>query len=301
VLNPRAKLLHHGDRVKQWIDTGRTAPVLIEIAPTGYCNASCPWCFFKDKVSNDSIDSDNLITAIDELKTLGLKAINWTGGGEPTLHPHFEGIIAYVDDLGIKQGLFTNAYEPIPLANKFEWIRVSLTPKGFGSIKVPDVPFGICVNQIKQHTPADLLSFVKQSKSIGASYFQIRPALENNYKNQPYLDKPDFLKQQETNKFKVYLTDYKYSEAMKPKEYDECYGYHFCPSIDWKGNVLSCLYLANSPDYIFGNINTEHIMDIWKRIPEKVKVFEGCQACCKNHEINRLLYEVKHIKQVEFL
>jgi MoaA/NifB/PqqE/SkfB family radical SAM enzyme len=301
VLNPQAKLLWHGARMEDWLRGKRTWPVLVEIAPTGYCNANCPWCFFKGKLSDENINTDSLIHALSGLSTLGLKAINWTGGGEPTLHPNFPRFVSAANTLGLKQGLFTNGYNEIPFQNKFEWIRISLTPKGFKTIKRPQVPFGICLNQTSKYTDTGLSLFCEQARDFGAAYFQIRPALESNYKKQPAMSIPIFLKKYETPDFKVYLTEYKYAEAVKPRDYDECYGYHFSLSIDWYGKVVPCLYLAGNAEYVFGDINSEVITEIWNKLPAKVDVTEICQCACKNHEINRVLSAAKKVKQVEFL
>jgi MoaA/NifB/PqqE/SkfB family radical SAM enzyme len=301
IFEPQAKLLWHGDRVKQWLTTNKVNPILIEIAPTGYCNASCPWCFFKDKQGKDRIDSKVLLKALKDLSTLGLKAINWSGGGEPTLHPDFADFVILASELNFSQGLFSNGYTIIPEQDKFAWIRISLTDKGFSSIIKPEVPFGICVNHTKEHTVDILNQVCLDAKNFGANYFQIRPALIGDYLEQPLLEVPTFLLKHKDVNFEVYITDYKYAECIKAKDYLDCYGYHFCPSIDWKGNLSACLYLTLNPMYIFGNLNKQSLLSIWKILPDKVTVIPSCQNCCKNHEINKLLYKTKNLKLECFL
>jgi MoaA/NifB/PqqE/SkfB family radical SAM enzyme len=301
IFEPQAKLLWHGDRVKNWLTTGHASPILIEIAPTGYCNASCPWCFFKDKQESERINTDTLIYALSNLSTLGLKAINWSGGGEPTLHPDFNLFVNLASKFNFKQGLFSNGYNVIPEQEKFSWIRISLTDKGFKVIQKPIVPFGICVNHTKEHTKESLNQICLDAKNFGANYIQIRPALIGNYLEQPILEAPLFLMKHKDDNFEVYVTDYKYVECTKKKEYSDCYGYHFCPSIDWKGNLSVCLYLTLRPDYILGNLNKQSLLAIWNNLPNKMSVISECQNCCKNHEINRLLYKTKNLKLECFL
>ena len=298
---PQAKLFWHGDRMQQWLTTGRTNPVLAEIAVTGYCNARCPWCFFRDKSDSERIDTEVMLYTIPRLKLIGLKAINWTGGGEPTVHPDFDKFVEAAANHGLKQGIFSNGYKEIPHQDKFEWIRISLTDKGLRAVKIPKVPFGVCVNHIAKYTEDDIRKLCRESRIIGAKYFQIRPALTKSYKNQPVLQIPKYLEEYETDDFKIYTTDYKYVECTKPKDYPDCYGYHFCPSIDWHGNVCACLYLLDNPKYIYGNIYDETIESIWTQIPKQAPVIDACQNCCKNHEINKILYKAKHIKSVDFL
>ena len=301
IFEPQAKLLWHGNRVKDWVSDGRTKPILIEIAPSGNCNASCPWCFFKDQKVKQEINANTMLRVLREITAAGMKAINWSGGGEPTMHSHFKDFVKYANVQKLQQGLFTNGFKIIPHQEMFEWIRVSLTNQGFKRIKKPHVPFGICVNQIEKYTSQELRNMCIEARSFGASYFQIRPALIGDYKKQPNLRVPNYLKEYENRNFKVHVTNYKYVESVKSKKYKYCYGYHFCPSIDWKGNLSVCLYLTYHKDYILGNLNKDTFGSIWKKIPKRKKVISKCQNCCKNHEINKILFNVKNIESVNFL
>jgi len=301
IFQPQTKLLCHTTRIREWIDTGRTTPILVEISPTGFCNASCPWCFFEHQKSTEKIDKDTLLRALDQMKDQGLKAVNWSGGGEPTLHPDFSEFVIYANKIGLKQGLFTNAYREIPHQDKFQWIRISLTNAEFEPIKKPNVPFGICVNQVLSNTRDQLIGWCLEAQKLGASYFQIRPALTVSYKKQDVIKPPVFLKRYQTKNFKVYITEYKYTESIKPKTYKECYGYHFCPSIDWKGYLSVCLYLTYDEQYRLGDLNKESFFSIWNRLPKNKPVIDVCQNCCKNHEINKILYNASKIKDIDFL
>lgn len=91
IFQPQAKLLRYGSRVENFINGKIVYPILLEVDPTGYCNAKCPWCFYRDEQKGISIDADELLKSIHDLKDL--KAINWTGGGEPTLHPDFRRMV----------------------------------------------------------------------------------------------------------------------------------------------------------------------------------------------------------------
>lgn len=301
IFAPQAKLLWHGDRVREWLMTGDTSPILIEIAPTGYCNAKCKWCFFKDRHTSARIDTNVMLQALRDIQSLGVKAINWSGGGEPTLHPDFDKFVALADNLGLKQGLFTNAFQQIPLQDSFSWIRISLTDSGFKNINVPIVAFGVCLNQTRDHLFDDIALLVEEARDLGARYFQVRPALEHNYKDQPRLPVFSGLTKLNTDRFEVIISDYKYSESIRAKHYPDCYGYHFCPSIDWNGKLCACLYMSDCDHYVFGDINKTRLTELWGTIPAKLEVISWCQNCCKNHEINKLLYAAKNVDAESFL
>lgn len=301
IFNPILKLLYHGDRVKKWLEGDDIFPILVEIAPTGYCNADCPFCFFKSKRNNSQINKDVMIKTLRELSNNGIKAINWTGGGEPTLHPNFSEFVEVAYSVGLKQGLFTNAYQEIPNQNIFDWIRITLTDKEFDIIKIPKVFFGICVNQTQDNTEDQINKWCIKAKEIGASYFQIRPALIGNYIDQQKLLIP-MIKKHQTKNFKVYLTLYKYIKSTIKKKYNKCYGHYFSPSINWNGKLGTCLYMVNDSKYVFGDLNVDSFSSIWKkRIISDDLVTDLCQNCCKCSEINDILFKAKELKHVDFI
>ena len=44
IFNPQAKVLANSDRVMEFLETGNTAPVLVEIDPSNACNHGCFFC-----------------------------------------------------------------------------------------------------------------------------------------------------------------------------------------------------------------------------------------------------------------
>lgn len=309
VFNPQMKLLWHWDKINAWLRSGQSLPVLIEISPTNYCNANCSWCFYNGKHSGRNIDRKVMLRTLSDIASLRIKAISWTGGGEPTLHPNFNEFVEEGYKLNLNQGLFTNALsyklnrtEP----ELFEWIRVSLTNQYIKGIDKKllkkyvesKTKVGICLNLTKRNQP-QLEKIAKQAKELGVNYFQVRPALFKSYKKQPRFEIPYHLKSLETKKFKVYLSEYKFSDSVKPRDYDVCYGHHFCPAIDYNGDVNVCMYKLGKKSHIVGNLNKNHFIDIWnsekrKKVIACSLVDKDCQVCCKNHEINKLLHHIKH-------
>ena len=41
IFNPQAKVMANVDRVVEFVETGNTAPVLIEVVPSNACNHAC--------------------------------------------------------------------------------------------------------------------------------------------------------------------------------------------------------------------------------------------------------------------
>jgi radical SAM protein with 4Fe4S-binding SPASM domain len=68
---------------------------------------------------------------LDDCKAMGVGAVQFTGGGEPTIHPDFEKVIEYTDSLGLKWSLVSNGVrigsrDLAPKLAKASWIRISL-------------------------------------------------------------------------------------------------------------------------------------------------------------------------------
>ena len=68
----------------------------------------------------------------EDFVSMGVRAINWTGGGEPTLNKHLKEAIEYCGKHGIKMGMFTNGtlfdkwdmFET--LVEYMTWVRISI-------------------------------------------------------------------------------------------------------------------------------------------------------------------------------
>tara|TARA_Y100000310_G_scaffold316120_1_gene367501 strand:+ start:412 stop:1626 length:1215 start_codon:yes stop_codon:yes gene_type:complete len=142
IFNPRLKVIANVDRVLEFIDTGNAAPVLVEVDPSNACNHACSFClssyihFEKYKgteaFSRAVMPRDMLMKLCEDFVDMGVRAVNWTGGGEPTLNRHLKEAIAYCGENGIKQGMFTNGtlfdrwdmFET--LVDHMTWVRISV-------------------------------------------------------------------------------------------------------------------------------------------------------------------------------
>jgi radical SAM protein with 4Fe4S-binding SPASM domain len=113
------KWLYHPEQVEHVKEGNFRAvtPVTVQLIPTLYCNFGCPRCSYGQAKEDMSIHKDQtlmhmnlptMMTIIDRLEEAGLKAIVFTGGGEPTLNKHLIEGMAYARGKGFKIGLFTN-------------------------------------------------------------------------------------------------------------------------------------------------------------------------------------------------
>lgn len=73
------------------------------------CNLRCRYCYAQSGEDSAKVaDLSNLKRIISEAKELGIRSVVVIGGGEPTLHPNFRDLIAYIDSLGVVPVVFSN-------------------------------------------------------------------------------------------------------------------------------------------------------------------------------------------------
>ncbi|HKD07576.1 MAG TPA: radical SAM protein [Bryobacteraceae bacterium] len=83
-----------------------THPILAQIIPVRRCNLDCAYCNEYDKVSTP-VPIDSMLRRVDKLADLGCSIITLSGG-EPTLHPDLDAIIARIHQRGAISTLITN-------------------------------------------------------------------------------------------------------------------------------------------------------------------------------------------------
>lgn len=142
IFNPQAKIWCNMDRALQHLDTGYAPPVLIEVDPSNACNHACSFCLssyihfekFKgtETFSRAVMPRDMLMNLCKDFVEMGVRAVNWTGGGEPTLNRHLKEAIEYCGSNGIKMGMFTNGtlfdrWDLFDvLVDNMTWVRISV-------------------------------------------------------------------------------------------------------------------------------------------------------------------------------
>lgn len=126
------KLFAHADRISQWQRGILPYPITVELNVTNLCNHACPDCSFSYLVNKDksSLNPTLAMRVIRELAEHGVRAITFSGGGEPLLYgeDNLLELMQHAVDHGIQVALITNGSllrDPAFL-QLCTWIRVSL-------------------------------------------------------------------------------------------------------------------------------------------------------------------------------
>ena len=155
-MNPyrQDKVLQHLDRVRALCRGEHPAPVHVQLIISDCCNQACRTCCYRtDGYSSNELfftrDTDGEIVSrnparfiplekvheiLEDCAKMGVKAIEITGGGEPTVHPQHAEIFQMVRNLWMDLGVVTNGVSMDPQAltplvtpgGGETWIRVSI-------------------------------------------------------------------------------------------------------------------------------------------------------------------------------
>lgn len=133
------KVLRHSDPLSA-LASGRAAPpVHIRIKPTNVCNHDCWFCAYRtsavtlgeDMNTRDRIPRDKMLEIADDIAEMGVKAVTFSGGGEPLIYPYLTETIERLAAGGVQIAALTNGSQLRgKVADAFAahgtWIRVSI-------------------------------------------------------------------------------------------------------------------------------------------------------------------------------
>ena len=107
------KLSFHTERVKDWENGERIAPVSVDMALTRACGAMCSFCYAmvqepQERANIKTVDALNLL---DDFAEIGVKGVSLISDGESTLSKAYVPFIKHAKEVGIDVGNATNGWE----------------------------------------------------------------------------------------------------------------------------------------------------------------------------------------------
>jgi MoaA/NifB/PqqE/SkfB family radical SAM enzyme len=164
------KLLHFPGKLASFKSGVVTSPIYVRVKPINLCQHHCWWCVYHspemsqmhtEMATRDRIGLDKMREIIEDFAEMGVKAVTYSGGGEPLIHPDIVGILehtlAYGIDLSIiTNGSMLNGERAAMLANA-KWVRVSMDY----SCKEEMVAFRKVHEKLYDETMANIEAFSK--------------------------------------------------------------------------------------------------------------------------------------------
>lgn len=146
ILYSDIKLFHFNPKLQD-LSSGRiSAPIHVRIKPTNSCNHSCYYCCYRNKKlplnqlfdESDMIPRNKMMEIVADLKKMKVRAVTFSGGGEPLAYPYLDDCLPGLIKAGIKVGILTNGsllkgrIAKI-VADGAAWVRISMDAANAGS------------------------------------------------------------------------------------------------------------------------------------------------------------------------
>jgi MoaA/NifB/PqqE/SkfB family radical SAM enzyme len=137
------KAAWHTERINQLREGRDIVPTHVQLIISDLCNQGCTFCAYRmdtgfsvenfaDEQGNRNpkrfIPTQKAKEILDDCAMLGVGAIEFTGGGEPTVHPDCVEIVGHAQSLGMQTGLVTNGVRlrDHEVYRNLDWLRISL-------------------------------------------------------------------------------------------------------------------------------------------------------------------------------
>lgn len=339
---PAAKLLQHIDRITDLKNGFRPPPVNVEIDLSNRCSLGCEWCHFAWTHTRgplagkrlkpigavgggDLMDSNLALRIVDQLAAEDVRSVTWTGGGEPTLHPHFDDIIEYTAATGLEQGLYTHGghigearantlkrhltfvYVSLDAADAGDYqrdkgvdrfaaactgIRLLAAAKGEATVGT-----GFLLTERNWQRAAEMVAL---SRELGADYAQFRPTIlyDQDTPDTPAED-TGWLTEALTGLawlndepgVEIDLDRFKGYRDWQGHSYRTCWWSGMQTVITPNGFVWTCVNKREHPAAFLGDLAVERFHDLWER--HTVADVDGaCRVACRGHLSNLALDEL---------
>lgn len=339
------KIFYHTNRVSEFIKGRRTAPIYIRIKPTNICNQRCYYCAYADnslfderKVDRrESIPWEIMESALQEMDEMGVKAVTFSGGGEPLCYSHIIETLSMVEQLGMDYAMITNGQalqgEAAERLKKAKWIRISFDAskdstygsvrgvntfnqilaniENFAHIKDDTCVLGInCV--VTKSNAGEVYDICRLVKALGVNNIKLSPILikeeQDNYHNEikeTVMEQIYKARQKlEDEKFRIvdkYSDDIALINSCK-KDYSTCYIQNFFAVIAADAKVYRCHQRAYTKVGEIGDLTKKSLKEIWfsQETIDKVNHFNPQKECafrCAFDERNKLLNDFIHMDQ----
>lgn len=297
------KLLYHLDAVEEWLRGGTVYPLYILFSPTSACNHRCVFCAYRYK-KNEPIFFERSVFSrlVGEWRETGLKALFFSGDGEPLLHKDCEDMIVETKKADIDVALNTNGRlltreRAEKIIDSLSWIRISFnagTEENYARIHgTAKTDFNITVENIKdlvrlklkrksgitvgvqylllKENHKETAGLVKLMKDLGVDYVAVKPFLKHpliSYSSAidnlaEVLEGLKALEALSTESFKFVIRKGAFEPDCR-RDYSRCLSLPFMAELDAKGDLYTCGPHLGNKDFCYGNVYKASFREIWE-------------------------------------
>ncbi len=335
------KIFHYQETLRSLMSKTETPepPIHVRIKPINLCNHHCWYCAYKagdlqlgeDMNQKDQIPEDKMMAIAEDLVSMGVKAVTFSGGGEPFLYKSLLKVSKILVDGGVQIASLTNGSKlegevAEYFAKHATWLRISLDAWDDASYTasrgVRDGEFqsllkrisdfanlkGTCVLGISlivdQKNAEHVYEIVQLLRESGVNNVKISPCIvsndgaENNLYHQPIFSSvrsqvERLIKDASSSDFELFDA-YHELETKFDKEYDWCPFLQALCVIGADLNVYSCQDKAYTDKGLLGSLKERGFAEFWnegKTKFYKINPDKDCQHHCVANHKNQILHE----------
>jgi MoaA/NifB/PqqE/SkfB family radical SAM enzyme len=347
------KLLGHSDKLDALKSKKTSAPIYVRLKPVNFCNHDCFFCVYaktarkspsgnvidhidsgmhSDIDLTDAIPGSKLLEICQDLVEMGVKAVTFSGGGEPLLHPQINDAMEILLNGGIAISAITNGQLLAKSSSQHllrsSWVRVSIdysSPDEMASSRnVPPAYFYEVLDSIEyfssnksnetdlfvnyivhKSNSSNLLEISRQLKDRGVENIRFSPMWVPDYIDY-HAEFSDHVRSQilqikqvlEDSSFSVSSTyNLSLSEHTTERSYSRCFIMETVPVIGADLNVYACHNKAYDKTGIICSIRDSSFKEAWfsDQTRDFFDNFDAGQICkhqCSNDSKNIALHSI---------
>jgi len=337
------KIAFHPEKISALTAGKVTAPIYARIKPINACNQDCFYCCYHDETyglsenfkRSDYIPFPKLAEIINDMGEMGVKAITFSGGGEPLLYPQIIEAAKLALDRGIKISLITNGQllknDAARIFSNASWVRLSLDSNNdilfakirnvsvgafsntieniaqFARKKRPDCELGvnIVVNHLNYEHVYEMIEIMKKAGSDHAKVMG-RLTRDFNLYHQPFFstvrEQIKRAQKELMNERFTVIDKYHEIKEISKKKFPVCYYMQCTTIIAADQNVYTCHDKAYSKKGVLGSLKNTSFKEFWF-LPETREKFTAIRPSrdCNHHCValnkNELLMQMKELNQ----
>jgi len=208
-----AKIFHFHRKLADMRAGKWSAPIHVRLKPTNRCNHRCSYCCYRSENlllsermdERDEIPREKMREIVSDLVEMGVRAVTFSGGGEPLCYPHIVEAVEGLAAGGVKVAMLTNGAllaggAAQTIGRLATWVRISMDAAdaaGYSKIRgVSDKEFDkVCRNIrdfartksdscvlgvnfiVTRENHADTFAFLELMKRLGADHVKVSCAV----------------------------------------------------------------------------------------------------------------------------
>lgn len=318
------KIFHHQDILQSLLKGERCTPLYIRLKPTNKCNQDCYYCSYRNPCldlseynMNDEIPYEIMMSLLEDMAAMKVKAVTLSGGGEPLLYPHIEKIIERLLEEKIDLSVITNGIllygRKAELLSGAKWVRLSIDTvdankyskircvkkesfnvlcdniRNFSKTKNQNCELGVNMVVTKENY-MEVAEMAGLMKELGVNHVKYAPLLTNNTSDY-HREIKEFVTK-ELNRVQSDLTDKKFrivdlytneTEVCKNicRPYHKCQVKEFECVIGADSKVYICHHKAYMKDGVVFDLRKGSFKEQWysPKVTDMFCQFDAVERC----------------------